>query len=86
VQASSTLTSLAQGARRNRLSLVYVILTDILQMTKGTADACREATLELALAQKGCVLFFPYWKPGRCLIQADSPGGISKSSAFRSSG
>jgi hypothetical protein len=55
-------------------------------MTKGTTDACCEATIELALAQKGYVLFFPYWKPGRCLIRADSPGGISKSSAFRSSG
>src|ERR1700738_3681109 len=43
VQASSALTSLAQGARRNRLSLVYAILTDILQMTKGTADAYCEA-------------------------------------------
>ena len=55
-------------------------------MTKGTTDACCEATIELALAQKGYVLFFPYWKPGRCLIRADRPGGISKSSAFRSSG
>jgi len=52
-------------------------------MTKGTTDTCCEATIELALAQKGYVLFFPYWKPGRCLIRADSPGGISKSSAFR---